>query len=545
MSTAMTGAVHDRGDLFTRKATGLVRQVSPKSALIFNMLTAPAPFVLAIAIFWSLGAFPGGNLYIAFTVGYGCGMIFAFAVSTLSAAMPRSGGDYVLVGRTIHPAVGLVSSFCFTGGVLISIAFLTLTIVTAAIAPTMSVIGLIGGSQWWLDAASTLSTNKTVIFFVGVGALLLCGAIIAAGWRWSLRFQNWGAAFVGIGLLVTAIVLLLNSGDDFVSKFNQFAGPITDKSDSYGSIIASAQKEGVATDPAFSMSATWPCIGAVIGFSMYGWFSAHIGGEVRQASSWKASFTMFGAAFLNYVLVVVLTLIFFHAFGGEFFRAINGINGTEAYPFAAPPFYVFLASIAGGSTFLAVVIGASFLVCILLVLWLNLVQPIRALFAWAFDGILPLRVAYVSPRSRIPVVALVITLAISIALYAWAVWSASAFEVYATAVVVTVAALILLAVSAIILPYRRPEIWKASLTQRRLLGVPLTSWAGVLALIIALFNGYLFLHYRGLGLPDPADGWRNVGIVVAAALIVYGIASWVRGRQGVSLSKAASEVPAE
>ena len=51
------------GRLFTRQATGLVRSVSPRSTLIFNCFTAPAPFVLAIALFWTLGAFPGANLY--------------------------------------------------------------------------------------------------------------------------------------------------------------------------------------------------------------------------------------------------------------------------------------------------------------------------------------------------------------------------------------------------------------------------------------------------------------------------------------------------
>ena len=63
--------------------------------------------MLAIALFFALGLFPGGGLVLAVAIGYLFGVIFAFAVSTVSSAMPRSGGDYILVGRTIHPMVGL------------------------------------------------------------------------------------------------------------------------------------------------------------------------------------------------------------------------------------------------------------------------------------------------------------------------------------------------------------------------------------------------------------------------------------------------------
>ena len=87
------------GRLFTRQATGLVRSVSPLSTMVFNTFTAPAAFVLAIALFWTLGAFPGANLYVALTLGYVSGFVFAFAISTVTSAIPRTGGDYVFVGR--------------------------------------------------------------------------------------------------------------------------------------------------------------------------------------------------------------------------------------------------------------------------------------------------------------------------------------------------------------------------------------------------------------------------------------------------------------
>ena len=102
--------------LFTRQATGLRRDVSPLSQLVFCVFTAPTPFILTIALFWILGAFPGANLYVALIGGYLAGIVFCFAISLVSAAIPRTGGDYIFVGRIIKPIVGTISSFCFTGG---------------------------------------------------------------------------------------------------------------------------------------------------------------------------------------------------------------------------------------------------------------------------------------------------------------------------------------------------------------------------------------------------------------------------------------------
>ena len=188
-------------------------------------------------------------------------------------------------------------------------------------------------------------------------------------------------------------------------------------------------------------------------------------------------------------------------------------------------------------------LGFSVSLIFFLVLWLNLVQPVRALFAYAFDGVLPLKVAYVSPRTRVPVVALAITVAMCTLLYIWAVWGTKFFTVYATAVMITVVALFLLGVSAAVLAYRRPEIWRASVTTRRVVGVPLTTIAGLGAILVALINGWVFLKYPALGITDRTAALRNVALVVIAALVVYGIADRVRGHQGIRLAQAASEIP--
>ena len=86
-----------------------------------------------------------------------------------------------------------------------------------------------------------------------------------------------------------------------------------------------------------------------MGFSIYTWFAINIAGEVRQARTWKFAAGMIGAVFVNFLGVLIFTLLFIHSFGGKFFTAINSLNGGSHYPFPTPPFYVFLVAIAGNS----------------------------------------------------------------------------------------------------------------------------------------------------------------------------------------------------
>ena len=531
------------GRLFTRQATGLVRSVSPKSTLIFNCFTAPAPFVLAIALFWTLGAFPGANLYVALALGYLAGIVFSFAISTVTSAIPRTGGDYVFVGRILHPIAGIVSSFCFTAGVLLSAAAITLFLVTAALAPSLSVIGLLSNSSTLLDWGTTLSSSRGWQFGIGAAFLAMAALLAATGWKWALRVQGFAFLLAALGLLVTGIVVLAKSGGDFVSAFNSFANPITGNSDSYQSVITAAKDAGVNVDHGSTFSNTWPAFGAVIGFSIYSFYSTHISGEVRQAGTWRTSAVMTGAAAINMIACVVMTVIFFHGFGSEFFASANAVNGTDAWPFAAPPFFIFLASIAGGSSALAWFLGISIVLTFFVVLWLQLLQPMRALFAYAFDGVLPLRIAHVSSRSRVPVVSLGIVVAIILGIYVRALYGSNFFTLYATAVQITVVALLQMSKAVIVFAYRRPEIWRGSVMTKRIAGVPLTTIAGVGALAVAVANGFLYLKYPGLGLSDRGAAFRNLGIVVAAAVVVYLAANYVRGREGINLTQATSEIP--
>jgi amino acid transporter len=531
--------------LFTRQATGLVRDVPPLSQLVFAILTAPFPWVLAIAIFWTFSAYPGGNLYLAYGIGYLGGLFAAIGIGMLSTTMPRSGGDYVLVGRTIHPVVGLISSFWFTVNVLVSIAFITETLIVGALAPSLVAIGAIGHHKTLLDWGTTLESSKSWLFVAGIIALVLCSAIVGSGWKVSLRFQNWAFTLGMIGMAVAFVVLLVESGGSFIDHFNSFARSYTGKADSYHYLIARAQADGINVNPGTNFGNTIPVIGAVMGFSIYTWFAINIAGEVRQARTWKFASGMIAAAVVNFLGVLIFTLLFVHSFGGKFFTAINSLNGGEHYPFPSPPFFVFLVSVASNSEAVAWILGLSLISIMLGLLWLNLLQPVRAMFAYAFDGVFPLKIAHVEKRTHVPIVAVGLTLALAIGLYSWAVYGSSLFRVYVVAIVLAVVPMMLMSISAMILPWRRRQLWESSVMNIRVRGVPLITVAGMFSFAVSLFCLIVFLHYPGLGLTRPSDALKYLGILAAAAIVVYAVASYVRGKQGMSLAKATAEIPPE
>jgi amino acid transporter len=174
----------------------------------------------------------------------------------------------------------------------------------------------------------------------------------------------------------------------------------------------------------------------------------------------------------------------------------------------------------------------------------NFAVTVRSIFAWAFDGLLPLRVARVSPRVNMPLIASFVCIAINIGLLYWAAKSTSFFGVLAVAVLFNMFAMTLLAASAAILPYRKPELWRASATTARLFGIPIVTILGTLATVACVIIFYLYLHYKGLGVDD-TKFYIYSGCIIAAAVVLFYGARVIRRRQGIDIAKLTEEIPPE
>jgi len=111
-------------------------------------------------------------------------------------------------------------------------------------------------------------------------------------------------------------------------------------------------------------------------------------------------------------------------------------------------------------------------------------------------------------------------------------------------------------ISAILLPYTRPDLYKASpIAKYNVLGIPLITVAGV------IFGGFLvFLLYQwildpnalyGIGYSINEAGYKNgvslfyMGAMYLLAAAIYFGFKAARKRQGIDLDKVQAEIPVE
>jgi APA family basic amino acid/polyamine antiporter len=361
MSEAQAVPEVGKSGLFARTATGLVRGVPPRSSLIINFIPGHPTQTMAAVLLFALAVGPGGNPFLALLLVVPMTLAFSYAFGLLTQMIPRSGGDYMLVSRVVHPAIGYVSVFCMTTAGLLSNAFFGLAVVTAGLSPLCVSVGLIGDYPGLVSWGNHIATSKGWLLFFGLLMFALAGAMQLFGWRWTLRIQNIAFWMVTASLLLCGLMALILSKSHFVSKFNGFAKGITGQPDAYAGTISTAVKNGVAVSPAFSFGQTLPIIAVFATTAIFSYWSTFVGGELRQASTIKTSNTMALGGVIPLILVAAFTALFFHAFGSDFMRAANGGGLPAKIAVPGTPFF-YLSSIAVGSTFFAIVVFVLYIV---------------------------------------------------------------------------------------------------------------------------------------------------------------------------------------
>lgn len=529
--------------MFVRNATGLVREVKPWQAMAINFITGAPPFVIGIALFGALSGFPGGNFPLAalLTIPLALGVVYAFGLMT--AAMPRSGGDYVIVSRTLHPALGTISASCISLSSFLSIAFEAVAFVTLAIAPGLIVVGLVGGHQTLVRWGNTVAASHNWQFALGSAAIIVAGIAVGAGWTWAKRFMFTLLGFSLFGLVVATLIALFAGKDSFIGHFNSFAQPYTNNPDTYQATIAAAQKNGVNVSPSFSFVKTIPVIAVIASISIYAYWSTFFAGELRQGSTLKTANRMGAASMTILISVIVFVAIFFFGFGKEFLTAANG--GGLPSQLGSSGAYFILSSAYVNNTAFAIFMVLTFVLFWPVIIAETALQPPRTMFAWSFDGIMPKAVASVTRRG-VPLIATVITIAGSLAAYAWSIYVAkNFFQIIAYATLAQLITHVLIGASAIAFPYRRRSLYLASVAAREVAGIPLVVIAGIGAILTSAFLYWALLHYSFFGVQKNANLGYWVGGAVAFGLLWYLGAKLIRRQEGVDIDRVYAEIPPE
>ena len=540
---------------YVRKSSGLVREASVLDAIIFNaVFSAPVGATLAFGILYALGLFPGADMVVALLIAFVVNIPVCIMMSMMASAMPRTGGDYVWISRILHPAVAVFSNFSAAISALIGAAFWARSFAVLALGPALAVLGAVTQNNGLINAGNVVSgtdaTGQWWTFGLGLALIIILALAMSAGTKISFLVQNVCWIIASLGTFLAFIALLISSNASFIANFNAFAQPFTHSTNSFQSMQAAAVKTGFVFIGGHQFSSTLPVVAIIMTFMMWNWWSVYIAGELKSAGKLRRQLSvMLGALVWDTLFMIIGVLLLYHSATEQFIASINALAGTPGYVLPVQPYYNLIASIAANNSVFALLIAVSFIFWNLPAMFPNTFMPVRTIFAWSFDRILPSRLSDVSERTHAPVPAIIVASIIVAGILAWSVLSSSFATLLSMGVLAGVVTILSVSVAAIAFPFRRPDLFKNSPANVRIGGIPLLPIVAVLSIVVMIGLAYLVLAYQQLGIATPQlgplPGFIFMGSLIVIGLIIFYVARFVRARQGINLDLIYSELPPE
>jgi len=542
--------------IFVRKATGLTREVGWLGAMSLPICYAVGAGINFFAV-QSVSQYPHSHIGLGLLLGGIPIFCVAAAMGLMAIAMPRTGGMYLFVSRTISPVIGFIATWgyiwaclmafgivCYISAQFWGLGFYLVGLAThnaslVALSNTLSqpinmvIFGLAIGVFWWIVAIlgmRMMSKILTIAMFIPLIATLIGIGYMAAAW------------LQGIGAVEQA--------------WNSVFGP-----KAWEAIMTVAQNHGWSpTSPEFGtypmkMAPTWKT--SIVAIWAYAGVEAttFIGSEVKNPSR-----NMIIGAVVAPIFVIVLYILMGMATVsayGPFVSAYQFVTGVTpgspgpgvmwpevlkicpTYPetpmgsniplyqavFAAPHSTLSAAIIAFATAFWlfngppAFIVGAS-----------------RTIFACSFDRLLPERFASVNERFHSPHWAIsfaAIVGLIYVVLNYYGTWL-----VFVGSEVMMVFGYLFCAIAALIFPFVRSEVWERG---RRLTiaGVPVVSILGAIAMFFFFYQFWMSIS----GLSPGLEGMWWYTIFYTGLLLIVAAYYWYNKKRGIDIRTLYSEIP--
>jgi APA family basic amino acid/polyamine antiporter len=539
-------AVGEAPTLFLRKATGLVKGWSKFDAFLYSFMSVN---FVTLGLFFALSVLafvPTGQVLPALLIS---GVFITFLVITYAgmiSVMPRAGGDYVWQSRVLGGGIGFLLAVTGWWFILWYWAPVYANILNVELFQPLAAI-----FKW--QGLSTFLASKNGLFTVCVVTVALAGVLVSLGMEGYARIQRF-CFYLGLGGLgVVILVMLFGSHSGFISAFNRESTNLFGVKNAYAQTFKFAGGTSVVPKLGFS-----PFFGdslLLIPFLCF-WilwpnWGATLYGEVRGASDFKRVMNgmMYGlwvTVFIAFVFILLATKFF----GWQFFNAANlnywdvvygaGKSAIPVWPY--PPMLVgmfFHNSLLAG--LLVLVFGAWFIG------WAGtlFLSSTRVIFAAAFDRVLPERVADVSPKRHVPVWALVLMLVPSLVVSAMFAYTSKFATYILDATLVIAVTFFGTAIAAMVLPYRKKELYQNSAIARyKVAGIPLITISGFITAVFLGFNLYQWFTNSNYAVNNK-QSLVFMGVMYGMAIVIYIIAWVVRRSQGINLSAIYKEIPVD
>jgi len=537
VSDVSSGGQSMGAPLYTRQATGLVREISTGSSIALN-LSFIAIALAVLVVTTQPMTMPGSSTLVTMALALALSVIPAMLYAFFTIAMPRSGGEYVFAGRALHPWVGFFANFNISAWYVLSAANIIFLISQFALPSTFATIGVTADSETLLRWSADV-TQDGWSFGIGAACAVAVAAAVSIGLHRTLKVVRWLVIVSIVGVVVSIFVLLFNSRGDFEQAVAQFGG-------NYDEMVAAAGQAGYPLDAGSSF---WESLKALplawiaVGFAI---MTSYTGSEVRNVRR-VAPIGALGALAIGAVLLLPLIALASSRFGDDFLggSAMLQLSGSESYTLQGPAFLFFYVSMLADSTFLAVVIGVSFVAAVFAPLVPIFLASTRSMFAWSFDRVVPRQLSEVDARTHAPVRANLVVLTMILGYLALLTWGPADFiELLLAAGLGISVTFIVMGIAGVLFPFTRPALYAASPIRRDVAGIPVISWVGAGTTVFAGFLFWCLVTIDALG-ANQSTGVTAVLIIAGLGVAIWPIAYLVNRGRGVDLAVTTRELPPE
>ncbi len=547
-------------EVFTRKASGLVRVMSPYSAFVYNILTMG--LIFPWTYLWAPGALPGGNLAWGIILATLIEIPIAFAYVWLSTALPRSGGDYVFQSRVFGG--GIAFTVVMSGFVIWILQWVALSgwlVSYLGFAPLFLGLGATLGNAA-LSGLGVWFTTANGIIITSIANALLSLVLLVSGFKNYVRFQHvmWWGTLLAFGTVF--FILFTTPPSVFVERLNAFAVASGGAPNFYETAVSAVTTAGIDLKPPFSLWAT--LLVAPIAWTSLQWatYSAQQNGEIKDARNFNAqTFIMVGSLVVTGLLLAILALGIERVAGSEFLYVAGAgywsliaeanISGFNLWP---PIIAVALTA----SPIVVLIIGLGYILNGFQIVCNCYIGMTRVMVAMSLDRLLPEWFSQVDEKLHTPVNAHLAYFLASIPVILAYNLVTKPFTWYSLTLGVTFGCgyvFVVTSLAGALLPYRAKDLYDASPGSKYTLsGVPLITILGGLGAVLGTIMVLAFLFAPQLGVLGnwnfedfPKNLWAQI---IAFAIIVISAGLYVlmknsQKSKGINVDYAFKEIPPE
>ncbi len=550
-----TGALARKG-VFLREATGLVREMNTFDVIAMNSFNISAglglAFVLSVGpiVFYDAGSFLPLGVFLATLGGLSGALMFAM----LTAMVPRSVADYVLVTRTIHPGLGFATNWTWAFWNIVWAGILTSFVSNWALYQFLSIYGTMFNVPWMYNLAFNSSAwslyppSSALNLLIGTIIIASFAVMLMVGPKAYLYFQR-ATFLIGIVSLVVVLgVLATTSHAQFVSNWNAYAVNQGLAGSTYDTIATQSTSPG-------SYGLLFATLGIipVASWSLaYGQATTAVGGEIRRPNrnlpiGASLSVLMAGSimALGAYLYINVVGLNFLSGAGNAYYATLGGNTGSP-WQFYPAPFFDTFVSVIAMNPLVTLIVGVGFICWILYYPGLDCLMNTRAALAWSFDRLGPSWLGKVSDRYHTPTRAVAFFSVLNwIAMVIFSLNFSLVGSLTAT-LAVFITMFLVMGIVGLVFPFLRKTkpIFEGSSVRWKVGPIPVLTIAAAGWLIFLIIGAYYYLTVDALASNRPIMLLITALVFVVAFPVYYGMKG-LRKRQGMDISLAYKEIPPE